>query len=258
MNRRPKATPPAPPACWEATATSRASQSGWPAAKRQSAISPLRQTQVPRSTDNTNAPALAHSESDEPTTMPETPQIPTVSRLPDLTEANGSDRVVAAADQDAVRAEPAAGPAPAVLPTLVPALDSAPSLQDGTPNVAAQVPEPATATLPLPIAEKPAAAGSGVVTTAETSSPLPQTSDATPTAAPRCYRPGDDSLVGDSRRRCSTSRSRGSCSQGNRRCGAGLDAESPRKPGPQSNQPLHPLWQRQRRLTTSFPSCRPT
>ena len=39
--------------------------------------------------------------------MPETPQIPTVSRLPDLTEANGSERLVAADDQDTAKARPA-------------------------------------------------------------------------------------------------------------------------------------------------------
>ncbi len=184
VNRGPTATPPAAPVLLGSDGDEQGEPIRLASGETPISAQPSTANPGPRSTDNANAPALAHSESDEPTTMPETPQVPAVSRLPDLTEANGSDRVVAAANQDAVRAEPAAGPAPAVLPTLVPAADSAPSLQDGTPNVAAQVPAPATATLPLPIAEKPSAAGSGVVTTAETSSPLPQTSDATPTAAP--------------------------------------------------------------------------
>jgi hypothetical protein len=136
-------------------------------------------------TDNTKAPALAHSESEEPTAMPETPQIPTVSRLPDLTEANGSDRLVAADDQGPVRAEPAVGPAPAAFPSLVPpGPDPAPPVEDGTPKLAGQVAEPVTTASPLPIAQNAVAVESKAATTAATSQSLLLTSGPTPTVAP--------------------------------------------------------------------------
>jgi hypothetical protein len=69
---------------------------------------------APNSVNDKNALAVGHAEFDEPANMPETPQIPTVSRLPDLTEANGSDRLVAADDQATVKPEPLSSRAPAV------------------------------------------------------------------------------------------------------------------------------------------------
>jgi hypothetical protein len=67
-----------------------------------------------QSINNKNTPAPVHAESDEPVNVPETPQIPMVSRLPDLTEANGSDRLVAADDQDLVRPELPSNPTPVI------------------------------------------------------------------------------------------------------------------------------------------------
>jgi hypothetical protein len=138
----------------------------------------------PHSTDNTKATALAHSESEEPLVMPETPQIPTVSRLPDLTEADGSNRLVAADDHSAVKAEAVVAPAPAALPTLVPGPDPAPSAQDRTPKIAAQVAEAVATPSSLPVTQNSVAVGSGLPTTAETSQQATQTSAPTPTAAP--------------------------------------------------------------------------
>ena len=143
---------------------SRASQSGWLVANRQSAISPPRQTLARTRPITRKQPALAHSESEEPMAMPETPQIPTVSRLPDLTEANGSDRLVVADDHGLVKAKPVAAPAPPVLPTLVPGPDPVPLAQDGAPKLAAQVAEPATTPLSVPVTQKPVAAGSAAST----------------------------------------------------------------------------------------------
>ncbi len=184
QSRRPTATPTAPPSLLGSDGDEQGEPIRLASGETPISVQPATANSGPRSTDHTEAPAFAHSESDEATTMPETPQIPAVSRLPDLTEANGSERLVAADGQDAVRTEPAPGPAPAILPGLVPTPDATPPTQDGTPNVAAQVATPATATLPLSIAQKPAAAGSEAVTTAETSPPMPQTADPTPTAAP--------------------------------------------------------------------------
>jgi hypothetical protein len=183
-NRRPKATPPAPPSLLGSDGDEQGEPIRLASGETPISAQPAAASLGPRSADNSDAPAVAHSESETPTAMPETPQIPTVSRLPDLTEANGSDRLVAANDQDAARAEPAAARAPATLPSLVPARDPAPPAQDGIPIVATQVAEPATATSALPIAQKPPAAESGAVTIAETSAPVPQTSNPTPTAAP--------------------------------------------------------------------------
>ena len=183
LNRRSKTTPPTPPSLLgsdgdEQGEPIRLASGEIPVSDQPAAAAP-----GPHSTDNMKAPALAHSESEEPTGVPETPQIPTVSRLPDLTEANGSDRLVAADDQGPVRAESAVSAAPAILPSLVPGPDSAPPEQDGTPKLAAQVAEPATATSSLPIAQNPAAAGNGAATTAEINQTT-QMPDATLAAAP--------------------------------------------------------------------------
>ncbi len=145
---------------------------------------PATETPGTRLADNAKPTAIAHSESEEPTTTPETPQIHAVSRLPDLTEANGSDRLVAADDQGTVRAEAAVEPAPTKLPTLVPAPDAAPPVQDGSPKIAVQVAEPATAISPLPIPERPADLKTEAATTAEPSPSPPQTSDPTPRRRP--------------------------------------------------------------------------
>jgi hypothetical protein len=183
MNRKPTATTPAS----SSLLGSDGDEQGEPIrlASGESSISdqPAVENSGPRSTDSTKATALAHSESEEPTAMPETPQIPAVSRLPDLTEANGSDRLVAADNHRPVRAEPVAAPAPAAFPTLVPGPDPAPPAQDGTAKLAAQVGEPVIATSSLPVAQIPAAAESGA-TTAETSQKAPPTSDPMPAAAP--------------------------------------------------------------------------
>ena len=181
LNRQPKAAPPAPPG-------TDGDEQGDPIrlASGETSVSaqPVAANPGPNSAEGTSASELAHSESEMPTTMPETPQIPAVSRLPDLTEANGSERLVAADDQPAVTAEPAATtPAPALLPTLVPAPAAAPA-QEGAPNVAKQVAAPPAASSPLPVVQKPAGAGSVVVTAAETSPAPARPLDPTPTAAP--------------------------------------------------------------------------
>jgi hypothetical protein len=182
LNRQPKATPPAPLGTDgdEHGDPIRLASGETPVSAQPTGANP-----GPSLAEGTNAPELAHSESEMPTAMPETPQIPAVSRLPDLTEANGSERLVGADDQHALTAEPAAtAPVPAVLPTLVPAPDSAAPVLDSTPKVATQVAAPPAASAPLPIVQKPAGAGSVVVTVAETSPALSRTSDPAPTAAP--------------------------------------------------------------------------
>jgi hypothetical protein len=184
-NHRPKATSPAPPGLLGGDGDEQGEPIRLASSETPISDQPTTANSVPHVTDKTKASALAHSESEEPTAMPETPQIPTVSRLPDLTEANGSDRLVAADDQGSVRAEPAVGPAPAALPSLVPpGPDPAPPVQDGTPKLADQVAEPVTPASPLAIAQNAVAVESGAGTTAATSQSLPLTSDPNRTVAP--------------------------------------------------------------------------
>jgi hypothetical protein len=183
LNRRSKTAPPTPPSVLGSDGDEQAEPIRLASNETPVSDQPAAAIPSPHLTDNTKAPALAHSESDEPTAVPETPQIPTVSRLPDLTEANGSDRLVTADDQGPVRAESAVSAAPAILPSLVPGPDSARAEQDGTPKLAAQVAEPATATSSLPIAQNPATAGNGAATTAEINQTT-QMPGATLTAAP--------------------------------------------------------------------------
>ena len=107
-NRSPKTTPPGP----ASVLGSDGDEQGDPIrlASGETPISAQAAAAIPgpTSADHTNAPALAHSESEAPMAMPESPTIPTVSRLPDLTEANGSDRLVGADDQNtAPKAKPA-------------------------------------------------------------------------------------------------------------------------------------------------------
>ena len=115
-NHTPKATPPAPPGLLGGDGDEQGEPIRLASSETPISDQPTTANSVPHVTDNTKASALAHSESEEPTATPETPQIPTVSRLPDLTEANGSDRLVAADDQGSVKAEPASAPTPTVAP----------------------------------------------------------------------------------------------------------------------------------------------
>jgi hypothetical protein len=87
---------------------------------------------APNSINNKNAPTVGHAEFDEPANIPETPQIPTVSRLPDLTEANGSDRLVTVDEQVAVKPEP--------LPSRAPAVSERTSTRSTGPNIREQAP----------------------------------------------------------------------------------------------------------------------
>ena len=50
--------------------------------------------------NNSNSPTPSSIDTDGPTNIPETPQMPLVSRLPDLTVVNGSDRLAAVDDQE--------------------------------------------------------------------------------------------------------------------------------------------------------------
>ena len=90
-NRRPKATPPAPPSVLGGEGDDHGEPIRLASGETPIGDQPAVANPGPHATDNTKATAIAHSESEEPTAIPEAPQIPTVSRLPDLTEANGSD-----------------------------------------------------------------------------------------------------------------------------------------------------------------------
>jgi hypothetical protein len=59
--------------------------------------------------NNTNSPAPGSIDADGPINMPESPQIPLVSRLPDLTVVNGSERLAAGGDQVSSKAQPVVG-----------------------------------------------------------------------------------------------------------------------------------------------------
>ena len=61
----------------------------------------------PRPAGNTNSLSLGSVDTKGPMSMPETPQIPVVSRLPDLTVVDGSESLAAAEMQETTRTRPA-------------------------------------------------------------------------------------------------------------------------------------------------------
>jgi hypothetical protein len=139
---------------------------------------------IARSASNNNSSAPDSTVADGPTNMPETPQIPVVSRLPDLTQVNGSEQLVAADDQRTAK-DPVSS-----LPPLVPP-DSAPPVSNRAPNVTVPDVEVRTARSPQPIEPKLATPASGPPTTAEPSSLLTQTLETSPAVVPAAEAPAN-------------------------------------------------------------------
>ena len=172
MNRQAKATPVAPPNSLTADGDDdRGQPVRLASGERALSDQPAELNLMPRPASNTSSPMPGSIDSDGPMNMPETPQIPLVSRLPDLTVVN------------ATPLEPVSSS-----PTLV-SPDAAPTATDHVAEVKVPAVEQRTASSFQPTEPNAATTGHVEDTTAEPGSLVPQTLETSPTAVAKFESP---------------------------------------------------------------------
>ena len=197
MNRQAKATPVAPrnPLASDDD-DERAQPVRLASGERPLGDEPAELDPMARAVSNNNSPAPGSVNSDGPANMPEAPQIPLVSRLPDLTAVNGPERLVAADNQQVDKTQLPMGPSPSTAEQKSGAPTPETQVSEQAPALVSQPPAATTVALATlqsaeghsPVAanrvEAPTAAPSDPATTAEPRSLLPQTLETSPTVVP--------------------------------------------------------------------------